>query len=54
MFSKKTQIQTLIFIWNPLAFSEPAFSGFPVRKPPAVVQVHVTGAPGGTSGYGMF
>lgn len=27
---------------------------FPVEKPSAVVQVHITGAPWGTSGYSMF
>lgn len=53
-FPKKPQIQTLTFISKPRAFSGPASSGFPVEKPPVVVQVHVTGAPGGTSGYGMF
>lgn len=54
MFPKKTQIQTLTFISKLLAFSELASSGFPVEKPLVVVQVRVTGAPGGTSGYSMF
>lgn len=54
LFTETTPVQTFMFIPKPPAFSEPPSSGFPVEKPPAIVQVLVTGARGGTSRYGMF